>query len=127
VNASSTHTVVVEAPPTAAGTALAEQTAGLGECTVEHDRDGTMRITLEYAERGGRRTSVLSEILTTMERWLRSQPVPAVTIWVDGRRFSLTQRNVLPRATAAARVPVLADALRTRRRPDQPAARTASS
>ena len=117
------HRIVVETPPTAAADALAELTARLGTCTVERARDGSARIQLDYREPStepGSRISLLSRSLTTVERWLRQQPVPAVTIWVDGRRFALTRRDATAR-------PPTAGSARARARADQSAARTASS
>jgi hypothetical protein len=109
------HRIVVEAPPAAAVEALAEQAARLGSCTCVRRGDGTGRVELEYREEheaSVRRISLLSHSLTTVERWLRQQPVSAVTVWVDGRRFALTRRDA---------------AARKRTQPDQTAARTASS
>jgi hypothetical protein len=82
-------------------------------------------VSLEYREPAPtttRQTSLLSRILSTVEGWLRQQPVAVVTVWVDGRRFSLARRD-------ARRGPVAADAPLTReRQADQGAAeRTASS
>jgi hypothetical protein len=108
------HRIVVEAPPAAAVEALAEQASRLGACTCARRNDGSGRVELEYSERAavGDRVSLLSRSLTTVERWLRQQPVSAVTVWVDGRRFALTRRDAAPR---------------TRARQDQTAAPTASS
>jgi hypothetical protein len=110
------HRIVVEAPPAAAVEALAEQASRLGACTCARRDDGTGRVELEYSEASGERLrlSLLSRSLTTVERWLRQQPVSSVTVWVDGRRFALTRRDAAPRT-------------RTPQRQDQTAAPTASS
>jgi hypothetical protein len=93
------HRIVVEAPPAAAVEALAEQAARLGACTCARRDDGSGLVELEYSERvgAGDRVSLLSRSLTTVERWLQQQPVSAVTVWVDGRRFALTRRDAAPR------------------------------
>ena len=113
-----THTIVVEAPAASAADVLAEEVGRLGACTVEHAEDGGARIALEYSEPARGRTSSLSRTLTSVERWLRRQPVTDVTIWVDGRRFTLARRDASMRT---------ATGIDTGARPDQTAARTASS
>jgi hypothetical protein len=112
------HTIVVETPRDAAADALAEQVARLGACTVRPTRGGGSRIALGYCEpHRANRMSSLSRILTTVERWLRRQPVADVTVWVDGRRFTLTRRD----ATTGPRAPS------PHARGDHVVARTASS
>ena len=95
------HTIVVEAPPTAAAHALAAEVGRLGACTVEPAEGGGSRVALEYSEPAQAHTSSLSRTLTSVERWLRGQPVADVTVWVDGRRFTLSRRD----ATARPRPP----------------------
>lgn len=91
------HTIVVETPPAAAADALADDVRRLGACTVEAAEGGGSRVALEYREPASARTSSLSHTLTCVERWLRRQPVEDVTVWVDGRRFTLTRRDAQPR------------------------------
>jgi hypothetical protein len=122
------HRIVVEAPRATAVETLAERASRLGACTVERRRDGTATLALEYREPVAAsfgQTSRLSSILSTVERWLRQQPVQGVTVWVDGRRFALARRDAYgPRAAANQ---ALARERAARARPDQAAARTASS
>jgi hypothetical protein len=114
------HRIVVEAPRSVAVDTLAERTARLGECTLEHQDDGSARLAVEYRETGSPRgTSLMPRILAAVERWLRQQPVPGVTVWVDGRRFALERRDSYRRS-------VVADEPLTRERRPQ-TARTASS
>jgi hypothetical protein len=114
----SIHTIVVEAPHAAAVDALADEVGKLGACTVETAAGGGSRVALEYREAARGRTSSLSRTLSSVERWLRRQPVADVTVWVDGRRFTLARRD------ASARTAVRVE---TAARPDQTAAPTASS
>jgi hypothetical protein len=113
------HRIVVETPEAAAVDSLAERASRLGACTLERRSDGTASLAVEYRESaGGRQTSRLPRILDAVERWLRQQPFPDVTVWVDGRPFALEPRH--------ARRRVVADEPLARERRRQ-AARTASS
>jgi hypothetical protein len=114
------HRIVVETPEAAAVDSLVERTSRLGACTVERRSDGTASLAVDYRETSGGRaqTSRLPRILDTVERWLRQQPFPDVTVWVDGRPFALEPRH--------ARRRVVADEPLARERRRQ-AARTASS
>jgi hypothetical protein len=115
-----THRIVVETPRAAAVDALAERTSRLGACTVEHHDDGSAELAVEYRETASTsQTSSMPRILAAVERWLRQQPVPRVTVWVDGRRFALQRRDSYRRS-------VVADEPLARERRRQ-AARTASS
>jgi hypothetical protein len=122
------HLIVVETPRAAAVDTLVERAARLAECTVERKRDGSASLALAYREpaaKGLRQTSRLSGILSTVEHWLRQQPVTGVTVWVDGRRFSLTRRDAYGRPAAADQA--LGREQAARKRTTQTAARTASS
>jgi hypothetical protein len=96
------HRIVVDAPRTAAVDVLAERTARLGACTVERRGDGSASLAVDYRETvGASQTSSLPRILGAVERWLRQQPVPGVTVWVDGRPFALERRDAYRRSVVA--------------------------
>jgi hypothetical protein len=117
---SRSHRIVVETPTSDAADSLAERASRLGACTLERRSDGTASLAVDYRETSsGRQTSRLPRILDTVERWLRQQPFPDVTVWVDGRPFALEPRH-------ARRSTVVADEPLSRDRRRQ-AARTASS